>query len=202
MPFLKRSESTKKEKLIFTLATIKVENAWLRTNENFPLYGILGVKSGYICQRKKQYRYTTNGKKAENTVSSLQKLSTPVPHFKLLCLTQVRTSVASCSLIVPYFWTSRTSCSHRDVMDLISSVSPISPNNKSSTGPFGACSSIFRYKLFTKSHFRCIVHKLPSTFLVLWHTKLQLFLRWLRLRRLILWELAPLDSVHSPMPSA
>ena len=26
---------------------------------------ILGVKSGYICQRKKQYRFTTNGKKAE-----------------------------------------------------------------------------------------------------------------------------------------
>ena len=47
--------------------------------------------------------------------------------------------------------------------------------------------SIFRYyKLFTKSRFRCVVHKLPSTFLVLWHTKLQPFLRWLRLRRLIL----------------
>jgi len=26
---------------------------------------ILGVKSGYICQRKKQYRFTIKGKKAE-----------------------------------------------------------------------------------------------------------------------------------------
>ena len=32
-------------------------------------------------------------------------------------------------------------------MDLISSVSPISPSNKVQHGPFGACSGIFRYKL-------------------------------------------------------
>ena len=70
------------------------------------------------------------------------------------------------------------------VMELILSISPISPSNKVWHGPFGACSGIFRHKLFTKSCFRCIVYKLPSTFLVLWHTKLQLFLQWLPLRYL------------------
>jgi len=72
------------------------------------------------------------------------------------------------------------------VMDLISSISPISPSNKVRHGPFGACSGIFWHKLFTKSRFRCIVYKLPSIFLVLWHTKLQLFLQWLPLKHLTL----------------
>ena len=62
------------------------------------------------------------------------------------------------------------------VMDLISNISPISPSNKVQYGPFGGCSGIFRHILFTKRRFHYIVYKLPSTFLVLWHTKLQLFL--------------------------
>jgi len=66
--------------------------------------------------------------------------------------------------------------------------------------PFGACSGIFRHKLFTKSRFCCIVYKLPSTFLVLWHTKLQLFLQWLPLRHLTLCGTFVAWLVHSPMP--
>ena len=104
--------------------------------------------SCYICQRKKQYRHTTNGKK--------QKMQFSHPKnsvFRLLC-----------------------------VMDLISNISPISPSNKVQHGPFGGCSGIFRHILFTKSRFHYIVYKLPSTFLVLWHTKLQPLLQWFPLR--------------------
>ena len=79
-------------------------------------------------------------------------------------------------------------------MDLISCVLPISPSNKVRYGPFGACSGIFRYKLFTKSHFHCVVHKLPSVFLVLWHTKLF----FVNLDISFSAEISSLDSVHFP----
>ena len=85
-------------------------------------------------------------------------------------------------------------------MDSISSVSPISPSNKVRHGPFGACSDIFRYKPFTKGCFLCIVHKLPSIFLVIWHTKLQLFLQWFRPRHLILCRTFVTRLVSLPMP--
>ena len=70
------------------------------------------------------------------------------------------------------------------VMDLISSVLPISPSNKVRHGPFGACSGIFRHNLFTKSCFHCIVYKLPLIFLVFGTLSFNFFLQ-----RLPLWHL-------------
>jgi len=127
--------------------------------------------SCYICQRKKQYRYTTNGKKQKMQFSHPKNSVLQFRIFRLLC-----------------------------VMDLISNISPISPSSKVWHTPFGACSGIIRHKLFTKSHFRCIVYKLPLIFLVLWHTKLQLFLQWLPLRHLTL--CGTFVTQLSPLPHA
>jgi len=86
------------------------------------------------------------------------------------------------------------------VMDLISSISPISPSNKVWHAPFGACSGIIRHKLFTKSHFCCIVYKLLSIFLVLGTLSFTFFFSGFHLGTSLSAELLSLDLVHSPMP--
>ena len=85
-------------------------------------------------------------------------------------------------------------------MDLISSVSPISPSNKVQHGPFGACSGIFGHKLFTKSRLHSIIsncHRLSLSFGTL---SFNFFLSGFHLGTSLSVELLSLDLVHSPMP--
>ena len=85
------------------------------------------------------------------------------------------------------FWTSRSSCSSRGASWIWSrAFRPSLQATKFDTVHLVLVVAFFRYKLFTESRFCCVVHKLPSIFLVHWHTKLQLFLQWLRLKHLIL----------------
>ena len=71
------------------------------------------------------------------------------------------------------------------VMDLILSVSLILQATKFDMAHL-VLVAVFSGANSTKSCFCCIVYKLLLPFLVLWHTKLQVFLQWLQLRHLTL----------------